>query len=822
MCRGTERTRRVEEDYADAAVGKENAKKRVRLLSPSRRLNIEKEVFGGDFLSGKTSNIELDAVFQRYLPTGSVLECTTLPCLTRRSLEGIRSSLQRRGKMFFPMFLRHHWMAGILTCRHGVETLTTYDSAPSPVVREDLRRVLDTMWPDLHREEGFCPRQKRGSDDCGLFMTATFFADYLNVTVRSQDSISKRLRLLLQRTKVEEIPKKLFLKLMREELERETTLLEGGAPKARNAARDRTLDSGAAQATQRSHNQQQEVTDPQIVSADEESIETIEEHRDRAVDAVGNMVKKMIENAPQSLEVARRRKISYFLIATALANVADGKDRSLHINNIGKRVNDFRFGRQTHRDITDALRAMRFSVNTWEGDRTSGVLKEVISRERAWMVRVTGESKLPYHTNGKVFRIGAVLEQEGEESFYTLTENVEEAVVGVYLPVGMTSYQPLPQLPMRRQPPQPNGTARQQMTEQDVVDVLLRDVEEEEDELVQILESEPESLLNREGSPYGGTVTCPRNWHIFRDKPPHIELGAWNSITRNMRLHHIRCLMKLRAMPARFLQQGIATAVVRSVFQDARARGWRPTTIDKELSAMAGALRDLPMYTTEAVGIQLKDFPDWNATKRTIVRLMREHPTSPPAPVTIDQCHAAIRSLKGRQPKAALFLAMMWALAARAGDISGLKKEDVKLETSPREDGTYGLSIVQRRGKGAKTRGVYSPSATLMQEEATELSRLLAGKSKTQFLFPDHEQLRDYVRVALKRQNRESALPSVRKGAIQHLADLGVSYKDLMELTGHTRIDTLKIYLDSGRHQTREAAIAQDSAALLHQQRQNG
>lgn len=337
-----------------------------------------------------------------------------------------------------------------------------------------------------------------------------------------------------------------------------------------------------------------------------------------------------------------------------------------------------------------------------------------------------------------------------------------------------------------------------------------------EEEFAEILNDEPTLLLNSEGSPSGGTVTCPRNWHIFSQKPPHVERATWNAITPDMRMNHIRCLKKLRAMPIECLNSNIANAVIRCVLQDAKARGWRPATVDRELSSMAGALRDLPIYSLEREGIHLKNYPEWNAAKKTIVRMMRESPSDPAAPVTFVQVEEAKRSLQTSCPRAALFLGMMWALAARAGDIASLRKRDVTLETTSRPDGMFGITIAQRYGKGARFRGTYGMRSTLRREEAAELERLLHQRLAKDRLFEDHDDLRDRIRAALRRENRESALTSVRRGAVQHLAAQGVPTEELMKLTGHRRKETLDIYLGYGRHRTLEDAHAQDSAAQLH------
>eukprot|EP00796_Vickermania_ingenoplastis_P007160 gene7160-biopygen4392 len=284
---------------------------------------------------------------------------------------------------------------------------------------------------------------------------------------------------------------------------------------------------------------------------------------------------------------------------------------------------------------------------------------------------------------------------------------------------------------------------------------------------------------------------------------------------------HLVCLRNLKNMPADLCRLNLASAVLEIVRRDAKQRKWKASTVAKEYAAYAGALRDLPLYTTQQKRILLTDYPEWKSATAAIKRLEREMQTSPPSPITRTQCHQAIQSLRTRSPRAALFLAMMWALAARAGDVACLRPIDVSLKNTIREDGTVSLGIEQSQGKGARFRGTYWPASILHQEEATKLRHAMAKVGRMQLIFHDHLELRTLIRTALRLENRESALPSVRKGAIRHLAEQGLSEDTLMRLTGHKRVETLYRYLGRGLPLTREAVAAQDAVAHAHLQRQN-
>eukprot|EP00796_Vickermania_ingenoplastis_P007124 gene7124-biopygen4385 len=222
-----------------------------------------------------------------------------------------------------------------------------------------------------------------------------------------------------------------------------------------------------------------------------------------------------------------------------------------------------------------------------------------------------------------------------------------------------------------------------------------------------------------------------------------------------------------------------------------------------------------PLYD-RVTGVRLSAYPEWNAAVRTVKRLEREMDPDPPEPITFGQYTSAVKGLRRFSPRAALFLSMMWAMASRAGDISGLRQKDVTLATSVRPDGTVAVGVEQKVGKGTRFRGTYWPASTLLQEEAAELRRAMSLVSPNQRLFRDHEILKDHIRKALHRENRASALPSVRKGAVRHLAQQGVSEGDLMRLMGHKRVETLYRYLGHGLPVTQEAVAAQDAAARVH------
>lgn len=339
-------------------------------------------------------------------------------------------------------------------------------------------------------------------------------------------------------------------------------------------------------------------------------------------------------------------------------------------------------------------------------------------------------------------------------------------------------------------------------------------------EISQILQHATTAHLNEQGRSEGGPATCPRQWFIHPSRPPHVSQLAWEALTPQVRDRHRRWLHDLRAMPAELLDRNLASAAIEMVRAMATMRHWKWSTVAKNLAMIAGALRDLPLYTNQTDPIELNHYPEWRAAMQAASRLEKESVAEPPAPVTLEEYHAARKELQTKAPLADLYLAMMWAFAARAGDIASLQAQDVSISATTRQsDGTVGVVLEMKRNKGARARKeTYTVPSTMQREDASELLKLQCSRPPKAPLFPKKgEDLRDLIRTALRRSNRDAALPSVRKGAIRHLVAKGMPLDQLMMLTGHTQKETLWRYAFVGHRLPVEAAVTQDSAAKLHQ-----
>lgn len=115
-------------------------------------LPAERPAFGGDLSAGKTSNLELDKVFSRYLPVERLLPCSTLLYIDSELVELIRAQMRRSHVIYFPLSLRHYWIAVFLSLEpDDREYLEFFDSAPSPIVHGPSKVVETGMALFIHK-----------------------------------------------------------------------------------------------------------------------------------------------------------------------------------------------------------------------------------------------------------------------------------------------------------------------------------------------------------------------------------------------------------------------------------------------------------------------------------------------------------------------------------------------------------------------------------------------------------------------------------------------------------------------------------------------
>jgi integrase len=310
-----------------------------------------------------------------------------------------------------------------------------------------------------------------------------------------------------------------------------------------------------------------------------------------------------------------------------------------------------------------------------------------------------------------------------------------------------------------------------------------------------------------------GDRVCPRAWYIFPDRPPHVSRLAWEATSHGVRQQHIKWLREIRSMPADLLDMDLPQAILELVRRRALANKWKWATIERQLATAKSALANITLYTNIGNPILIDTDPEWRQAKRGAARFKSETPPEPPPPITIAQYNEA-KALLRADPKAQLLLTMLWAFAARAGDICSLKPENINIG-KPTREGLMRIALTVRKGKGAAFRGPYPIPSTMTRADTQELQRWMAQTDATHRIFRDTTQLKTRVKHALRKVLPKAALPSVRKGAARHLATTGMAEEDLMQLLGHTRLETTRQYLGYGEHLTVNQRRAQLQTGAL-------
>jgi integrase len=315
------------------------------------------------------------------------------------------------------------------------------------------------------------------------------------------------------------------------------------------------------------------------------------------------------------------------------------------------------------------------------------------------------------------------------------------------------------------------------------------------------------------GRPNPWERVCPRAWYIFPDRPPHISKLAWEATSAGVRKQHIAWLREIRSMPADLLQMDFSQAVLELVRRRALVKRWKWSTIERQLATAKSALAHITLYTNVATPIELDKDPEWRQAKRAASRFRSETPPEPPPPIDKTQYEAA-RALLNADPKAQLLLTMLWAFAGRAGDITGLTPQNINLGRKT-SNGLTRIALTIRRGKGAFFRGPYPIASTMKPTDIQELQRWMGQTEPTRRIFSDTTTLKTRVRRALQKILPKASLPSIRKGAARHLAGTGMAEADLMQLLGHTRLETTRQYLGYGEHLTANQRRAQTQTGAL-------
>ena len=293
-------------------------------------------------------------------------------------------------------------------------------------------------------------------------------------------------------------------------------------------------------------------------------------------------------------------------------------------------------------------------------------------------------------------------------------------------------------------------------------------------------------------------------------KPAHTHTLVWRQLADSTRASHVRWLQALQQAPPPLRDVPLAQAVVHIVLQEAQSRQWSSwATVACALSSVASALRQLPVYSRNTDGIDIRAHPHYAAAARRAQHLARVTKRFLPEESMAPQDMEAILG-KAKDDATRLFFSLAWCFAARVGDLRQVLGADVTFGASvARKDGDGQLlALTFRRGKGACFWGPFTVQAVIPAGVAKALAARLRLQGRRQMLFSPAEQQRLSVLV----NSCGFGLRSIRKGRLSSLANAGASSTELQLLSGHKRLDTLYRYLGWGvfSADARRAAISRD------------
>ncbi|MDP3759202.1 MAG: hypothetical protein Q8R01_01640, partial [Ramlibacter sp.] len=210
--------------------------------------------------------------------------------------------------------------------------------------------------------------------------------------------------------------------------------------------------------------------------------------------------------------------------------------------------------------------------------------------------------------------------------------------------------------------------------------------------------------------------TAPRGgvgigWYIHRGRPPHVHSLVWKQLAATTRAAHIRWLTIIKGMPSELRGAPLGSAIIDLVLRMASSRSWRWSTVSTSLSAAASALRSLPLYTNIVQPIDLRSDVAFAAASKRAQHLARV--AAPPAPnnATLPAAVLVRVVTELRDAPARLLLQLLWAFAARAGDMRQVCGTDVLVSRSSSSAVAADAAVTFRFGKGAAFWGPYTVHA---------------------------------------------------------------------------------------------------------------
>jgi len=300
-----------------------------------------------------------------------------------------------------------------------------------------------------------------------------------------------------------------------------------------------------------------------------------------------------------------------------------------------------------------------------------------------------------------------------------------------------------------------------------------------------------------------------RNFNLAAPKTLKLVDRGLSAGTRQA---HRRVLREIVNLPSGFDHLDLDVAILEHYYRKKGERQWKWSMLSKELSNVAGALRRIRIYDPhfEPISLPLASMPAWvDATKAVRKMKAQEHPKQAQI-IQWAQVEAFLQNPEVPEVvKQQVFIC--WLVAGRLGDVLQLRTEDITLDlVRPASfDQLHltgeALSFKFVRGKGPQLTGqAYTVHTSIMPELKPLIQSILdrAGQKGWIWEFSsaaERSKQMDLVNHFLKQLDPGLTTRSIRRGAVQHLAEAGYPLADLRKITHHSSDEMLRIYLDMGK-----------------------
>ena len=315
-----------------------------------------------------------------------------------------------------------------------------------------------------------------------------------------------------------------------------------------------------------------------------------------------------------------------------------------------------------------------------------------------------------------------------------------------------------------------------------------------EDELASIISpwaSDPGVHIPSISLPQNASFADLRAFVQHRGNPAHpLASLAWKRATL---LGHARSLRSFfgpsptdnPVINAKLPSLPFVRALLEIVDTRRRHRRWKWTSTLRAMAEVAGALRNLPV--SQGIGsVTLSDSAEWLAAIRGVAGQAKSERPRVPKAATAAQILAAIRAETRRPVR--LLLALTWLCCGRTGDCRLLSAYDLALNGDT-------LTVTFRHGKTISRRGAFSLHTVF---PAGWLGELGISPGDVSWASQLHLASVNDVLAALRRIAPDLENRSIRRGALQSLAQADTSEDLLLLFSGHTSVTTLRRYLAWG------------------------